>query len=362
MSADAPPPPGQSYPLAPPPARGPSGCLLALTILLALGLLLSLFLNLTLIGAKSGRGAPGTGPSRPDPLAEKWIEGEGEDKVCLVELEGVIMDEVRSQGVFGATERPVERIKRELEAAAKDDRVKAVLFSVDSPGGAVTTSDEIWHLFMDWRARTKKPVVVWMGGLCASGGYYVSMAADEVWASPTTITGSIGVIMQTFNMAGLLKRFDVESVTIKSGANKDLMNPFKPINPEHLGILGAMVDEMYAKFVGKVVLGRKSAGLSEEVVKKLADGRIYTADQALQAKLVDRVGYREEAFGAAKARAGVKEATLFRYQKAPGLLEILSGEAQARAGRAPLGLDLSLEALLSCETPRPYYLFAPGAR
>ncbi len=344
------------------PSGGRSGCLLVLSVLLALALAVSLLVNLAL----AARGA-GMGPKKPEPMTQKWVAGDGDAKVALIELQGVIMDEVQSGGLFGVTTQPIERIRRELEEAEKDETVKAVLFEVDSPGGSVTASDEIWNLFRRFKERSKKPVVVFMGGICASGGYYVSAPADVIYASPTTITGSIGVIMSAVNFRGLLDKFDVKPLTIKAGANKDLLNPTEPIREEHVRIIQDMIDEAYNLFVSRIVAGRAKAGLSEPAIRDLADGRIYTAEQALKLKLVDKIGYRDDAFEEARKLGGVTQATLFRYSKFPSFLEALAGDAEAAASgelagrRVGAGGPLSIETVLSLETPRLMYLWAPFA-
>jgi protease-4 len=336
---------------APPPRR--SGCLVALTVLLAVLLGLSVLANMAFLSR--GGGALRHGVREPEPLGQKWVAGSGEAKVALVELNGVISSEVATGGVFGVPQRPVERIRRELDEAAKDDAVKAVLFSVDSPGGTITASDEILEHVRRWKERTKKKLVVHMGGICASGGYYVSSAADEIVAEPTTITGSIGVILSSFNFAGTLGLLKIDPVTIKSGANKDLLNPFEPLKEAHLRIIQDMIDHAYGRFVGVVAKGR---GIPEDEVRQLADGRIYTADDALRLKLIDKIGYREDAFEEAKRLAGASEATLFRYTRPPSILDALAGDVEARlperdAAAAAIGAALA--------TPRICYLWEPAA-
>ncbi|HVY62935.1 MAG TPA: signal peptide peptidase SppA [Planctomycetota bacterium] len=367
MSQLPPPPPPMVVPVMTPEPRRSSGCLLALVVLLAVGLGLAV---LVILAQAAKSGGDSLAASHPEPLREKWVAGEGDARVALVELSGVIMDEVPAVGFVGAPTHPVERIERELEEAAKDDAVKGVLFSVDSPGGAVTASDAIWHALRKFKERApKKPLVVWMGSLAASGGYYVSVAADSIWASPTTITGSIGVIMQTFNFADISQKLGVKAVTIKSGANKDLLNAFRPLDEEkeQLEIVQRMVDEAYDLFVKRVADGRASAGLTDGVVRQLADGRIYTAAQAKENKLVDQIGYRDDALEDVKKRAGLKDAVLFRYhERKPGLLEVLGGEAAlpvAPPAAASLGpISISVAGILSLQSPRLMYLWSPGAR
>ena len=338
----------------PPPARR-SGCLVALVVILMILLGLSVLVNLALM-AKSGGGMGPGGTHRSERLAQKYVRGSGDVKVALIELEGVIADEVPAAGIFGIRTKPVERIRRELEEAAEDDSVKAVLFAVNSPGGTITASDDIAHLFRQFQEKTKKKVIVHMGSLAASGGYYVSAGADEILASPTTITGSIGVILQTFNFSEAMdKFFKVQNVTIKSGANKDLLNPFQPINEEHVRILQNMIDQAYDKFVGIVSAGRK---IELADVKKLADGRIYTADEALKLKLIDKIGYLEDALDEAKRLTGATDVTLFRYTRPPSVLEALAGDVETRVPEPASRVDALAAA--AATTPRICYLWSPG--
>jgi len=341
-------------PYALPPASRRSGCLGALLVVVFLLFGVSVLVNVALLRKKVPKG-----PRMPEPLAEKWVDGEGPDKLALVELSGVIMDEVRPGGIFGIPTRLLERIRRELDLAAADAAVKAVVFAVDSPGGTVTTSDDILHEFERFRERTKKPVVVHMGAMAASGGYYVSMGADQIVAEPTCITGSIGVILMSFNVSGLLQKLDIQNVTIKSGANKDLLNPFKPVNEEQVRILQGMIDSAYDRFLEVVARGRERAGLKPDELRQLADGRIYTAKEALEAKLIDRIGYRTDAFDVARRLVNLEKATVVRYCKPPSFLEALTGDPELSALRARL--PLSLETLAGLETPRLLYLWSPAA-
>ncbi|RME70864.1 MAG: signal peptide peptidase SppA [Planctomycetota bacterium] len=331
---------------APPERRRGSGCLVALALLLFVALGVSVLANfgfLAMLGAGATEG----------PIRERTVRGEGEAKVALIELRGVILDEVEAgSALLPIRRRLVERLEREFGAAEKDEKVVAVLLRIDSPGGAVSTSDRIWHLVRTFRERSGKPVVVSMGGVCASGGYYVASACDRLVAEPSTITGSIGVILRSFNVSKLLARLDVEPVTLTSGQNKNLLDPFEPPNPEHRRIVQATIDEAYERFVRIVAEGRAHAGLDEAAVRKLADGRIYTARTALDNKLVDAIGYLEDAFGQAKQLAKVERARLVRYEERAGLF----GWLEARLG-APQRTELSLAQLLEHARPRLYALW-----
>jgi protease-4 len=322
-------------PIAAPPAPAPrrssaAGCV---AIAAGVGLAFSLLLNFVLIGAKAGSGLQ-EGPSS---LHEKAIEGEGDDKVVEIDVEGVIAEHADA-GFLGVSsgESLPKRIKDQLEKAEKDTDVKAVILAVNSPGGTVTASDEIWNYLVQFRDSSKKPLLVHQGALAASGGYYISAAADEIVCEPTTITGSIGVIMEGMNFSKFMTDHGVADMTIKSGPNKDLGSPFKPINDEHVKILQGMVDDMYERFTHVVAEGivhrTKKASLEQVLpdVKKLADGRIYTANQALELKLVDKIGYMEDTLAEARRLANIPKAKLVRYTKQPSLMDVLSGNVETK--------------------------------
>lgn len=349
--------PGYGPPRPRPPRRGVPGAVWALLGCVLLGGCLLFGFAASLGGG--GMGLPGV--SGHD-LVEETVEGSGDAKVVLIALDGPIM-RVQGGGLFGGGVDLVERMRRELEAAAEDEEVKAVLLSIDSPGGTVTASDQIWHLVRRYRERTGKPVVVHMGALCASGGYYIAVAANELFCEPTTITGSIGVVLSGLNFHDLLSKYGVRDVTITSGANKDLLNPTAPVREEHLKILQGMVDETYERFVTLVHEGRKHTGLTLEQVRALADGRIYTAQQALAEKLVDRIGYRRDALERAANLAGYTSGgvRLVRYTRPPTLADVLSGAARVAGDLGDGAPRLDPALLDELSTPRLLALWR-GAR
>ena len=261
-------------------------------------------------------------------LSEVRVAGDAaaSEKIAMIEVSGVIADVQVSGGLLGGAVDLVGRLRGEFNQAAKDDAVKGVLLRIDSPGGTVGASDRIWHLVSEFKRTTGKPVVVHMGGTCASGGYYIAVACDHLIAEPTTITGSIGVVLSTLNFADLLKEYGVKDVTIKSGANKDLLNSTAPPREEHLAIMQAMVDETHARFTEIVAKGRP---IALEKVRQLADGRIYTANQALKHQLIDEIGYQEQAFATARRLAQAGACKLIRYRKPPTFADVLAGTARA---------------------------------
>lgn len=336
-----------------PPQPRRSGCAVAAIVVLVILLFISVIANIGLLAKQAGGRTVG-GVRRPERLSQSWVSGSGAAKIALIEIEGVIAEDVRSLSFLGGTSHPVEKLRRELDEAAEDPSVKGVILAVNSPGGTVTASDELHHLIERFQERTKKKVVVHMGALCASGGYYASAGADAIVASPTTVTGSIGVILQAFNVSKPMERLKIENVTIKSGPDKDLLNPFQPIRKDHVRIVQNMVDQAYDRFVTIVAAGRR---LPKDEVKRIADGRIYTAEEALALKLVDKIGYRDDVVDEVKRLAGVQEVTVFRYARAPSIFDVLTGNVEARA---PAGSAADAIAALISRTPKLCYLWSPG--
>ncbi|HSV90259.1 MAG TPA: signal peptide peptidase SppA, partial [Nitrospiraceae bacterium] len=243
------------------------------------------------------------------PVKEMELTGKGDGKVLLLDLSGVIS----AQDKEGIIPQPnmLATFKEELTRAAKDDRIKAVVVRINSPGGTVTASDILYHELREFKAKKKVPVIASMMDVGASGGYYLAMAADNVLVHPSTVTGSIGVIMLTVNARGLLEKVGVEASAITSGPRKDMGSPFRVMTPEERGIFQSVIDSFYQRFLAVVQEGRPN--LSAEQIKKLADGRIYSGDQAKAAGLIDEVGYLDDAIQLAKKKAGLTEARVVTY-------------------------------------------------
>ncbi len=248
----------------------------------------------------------------PGPLKEKTVSGKGRDKVLLVDVNGMILESPqRLLGGLKAVTTP-SRVKEELDKAAKDDRIKAVVVKVNSPGGTVSASDVVLHELAAFKAERGVPVVACLTGLATSGGYYVAQAADTIICYPTCITGSIGVLALKLNLKGLMDKVGVDPEMVKSGDWKDFWSPFKPATPEEKKLMQGVIDNFYRGFTEVVARGRK---LKTEEVRRLADGRIFTAEQALKLGLVDRLGYLDDALKEAQKQAGLEEARVVRYHR-----------------------------------------------
>ncbi|MCS6771317.1 MAG: signal peptide peptidase SppA [Kiritimatiellae bacterium] len=246
-------------------------------------------------------------------LKEIWSYGNGETKVARIAVEGLILREVED-GLFGPTLNMVDSVLAQIRAAKADPDVRAILLEVDSPGGGITASDEIYRALVDFReSGTNRVVVIFMRDLAASGGYYISMAGDWLIAQPTTVLGSIGVIMQTVNIKGLSEKLGIRDVTIKSGPNKDLLNPFEEVDPAQRRLVQEMIDDMFEHFLGIVAQNRSR--IPADQLRTLADGRLFVAPRALELGLVDQIGYWEDVMAKTAELLGVPEIKVIRYEE-----------------------------------------------
>ncbi len=248
------------------------------------------------------------------PLEEETVEGKGSSKILLLDLSGVLSEELPSFSLGAPPPRVplLARVREELRKAEEDDRVRALIVRINSPGGTITASDILYHELLAFKARRKVPVIAAIMDVGASGGYYAALAADTIVANPTTVTGSIGVVMVTVNAQGLMEKIGVAPLAIKSGPMKDAGSPFRSLTESERAVFQAIIDEMYGRFVGLIVKARK---LPEDRVRALADGRVYTAEQALRLGLVDRIGYLEDVVALARESAGLSEARVVMYHR-----------------------------------------------
>jgi protease-4 len=262
---------------------------------------------------------------------EKVVDGDADadSKIALIDVQGILTSD-QDDSFFSLRESQVVSLVEKLKLAEADKAVKAVVLRVDSPGGDVTTSDILYNELVSFKSRKKVPVIAAFMGVAASGGYYLASGADAIVAHPTTITGSIGVISLHVSLVGLLDKIGVKVEALKSGANKDMGSPFRNMSDEDKKLFQALIDQFYARFVAVVAEGRKGR-LTEAQVRTLADGRVYTAQQALEAKLVDGIGYLEDVFGEAKKRAGLAKFKVVMYSRRPGRVENEYSAATAQA-------------------------------
>ncbi len=240
-------------------------------------------------------------------------------KVALIDIEGVLTND-HHESIFGRKESAIVSFVEKLKKAEADREVRAVIVRMDTPGGDITTSDILYNELRAFRERTRRPVVAAFMGVAASGGYYVAGACDRIVAHPTTITGSIGVVALHVSLAGLMDKIGVKVEALKSGTHKDTGSPFRELTEEDRKLLQELIARYYERFVSVVAAGRRGR-LTEDEVRAAADGRVYTAEQALEKKLVDRIGYLQDALQEAKALAGLPSARLVMYSRKPQRME-----------------------------------------
>ncbi|MFB3880031.1 MAG: signal peptide peptidase SppA [Armatimonadota bacterium] len=320
-----PPPPPPAYPPAwaqpPRPARpiwqwgcgfALAGCLLALMA----GVLLLVIAAFTVVGG----------------MGEVKTPGEG---VALIRIEGVIVAGESGFSMFGGEATGSDDVVAEIEQAIDDDGAKAILMRVNSPGGSAAGSQEIYDAVNRAR-KAGKPVVVSMADVAASGGYYVSCPADVIFADAATFTGSIGVIAMHENMAGLMKKIGIETDTIKSGKLKDMGSPTGPLSDEARQVMTTIINQVFGQFVDAVAKGRK---MDRKKVLALADGRVYTGQQAKDNGLVDKIGGMSEALAEAGKRGGLSGRPETKEYGTPAWLKrLFGGSAQSRTVSVTGGL------------------------
>lgn len=245
-------------------------------------------------------------------------EGSMTSKIAVLNLDGVIQD-LGTSSLLNPVSYNHQQFLNQIDKAAEDPFVDGIVLYVNSPGGGVVESAQIHERLSKLVAQYDKPFYVSMGGMAASGGYYVSAPAHKIFAEPATLTGSIGVIMQNLNFAKFAEKHGVEFNTITSGKHKDIMSPSREMTEEERIILQSMIDEMYGDFVDVIVEGR---GMDEKTVRKLADGRVYTGKQAQEVGLVDEIGSLEDTIQAIKEDNNLTNAQVVRYSYEPSFFQM----------------------------------------
>jgi protease-4 len=296
----------------------------------------------------------------PQPFEEKVLFGTGRDKILLMDIKGLI-SERKSSKPFRIQVEPsmVASVKEQLNMAAGDGRIKGILLMINSPGGTVTASDIIYNEILHFKAERGIRVVALLNGTATSGAYYVAQAADRIFAYPTTVTGSIGVVLLNLNLNGLMEKIGVSNTSVKSGLYKDLGSPFRKPEEGEAEILQAVVDELHGRFVKVVEENRSGLKLSDR--PELVDGRIFTARQALSEGLIDQVGYVADAVAWVRGAAAAGDARVIRYQRRGDYRPTMYSYGQDQAFQAEFNLiKVDLEGLLSGVGPAFMYLWMPG--
>ncbi|WP_143416284.1 signal peptide peptidase SppA [Geobacillus sp. E263] len=288
-------------------------------------------------------------------FSEEVLEdGDELQKIVVLEVNGVIQDGEDTGALLAASGYNHQSFLRMIEQTKNDDTVKAIVLRVNSPGGGVVESAEIHDQLLELKKETKKPIYVSMGSMAASGGYYISTAGDKIFASPETITGSLGVIMQSLNYEGLAKKYGVKLVTIKSGPYKDIMNPTREMTEEEKKILQQLIQNSYEGFVKVISEGRH---LPESEVRKIADGRIYDGRQAKQLHLIDEFGYLDDTIAALKKDHHLADAQVVKYTNEFSFSSLFQMAFNRNATPKHEATEL-IKLLSKPSSPRLMYLYA----
>jgi protease-4 len=318
------------------------GCL---SVFLFVALCASLFVNLVLSAAAFSRFR---GTMRSEEAAPKYrevvVHRGSRDKIAVIPLRGLISSSIPGS----VSDNMVDDMRYALEQARDDEHVKAVVLEIDSPGGEVTASDVIYNAVV--RTRAKKPVVVYMDSLAASGGYYVACGGRYLMANETTITGSIGVIIQTLNYEQLFNKLGLASVVFKSGKFKDILNGARPMTQEERDYIQSFVMKTYEKFLGVVASERRLD--ANQLRNTIADGRIMSGKDAVDNKLIDGVGQLEDAFKKAKELGGAADATIVKYGPPFSLGRLFRALGQTEK----IEIKLPNQIAPQLESGRAYYL------
>jgi protease-4 len=280
------------------------------------------------------------------------------DKIAIVDIDGTISNRRRG-GWLRSGENPVSLFIEKLDKAASDRSVKAVILRLDSPGGTVAASDIMYHRLRQFRQQTGKPVIACVLGIGCSGAYYIACGCDGIIAQPSSVVGNIGTVFQTFSVAGTMEKIGVKAVTIKSGDLKDLASPLHDLSDDERKVLEGIIEHHSKQFFEVVRNGRKT--IDEQKMAELSDGRVFTAEQALQQGLIDKVGYLDDGIKWAKEMAGVKKSQVVIYHRPSNYIPNVYSSATANAGGTGPLVNLELPDWLDAGGAQFLYLWQPAA-
>jgi protease-4 len=308
--------------------------------------------------ALAGCGAPqiNIGTDYSAPLQEFTLEGDAEEKILLLPVRGVI-DNEPDRELFSSRPGTLQEVVAQLDKAAGDENIRAVVITVDSPGGTALASDAVYKEIMDYKAQSGAKVGAVFMKIAASGGYYISMAADHITAYPMTITGSVGTIFMRPKVHELFDKVGLDVAVTKSGKNKDMFSPFREGSEEEDELFQNMVAEMNARFLSVVADSRK---LSSDAMEEVATARVFTAGQALKLGLVDEIGYLDDALQAMKKKAGLPaDARVVAYRRAFYANDNIYNPATGLGGKGPSLIDVGMASHLVIPRTGFYWLWAP---
>ena len=279
------------------------------------------------------------------------------DKIAIIDVDGMLVNR-RKGGWLRRGENPVSLLVEKLDKAAADKSVKAVVLRLNSPGGTVAASDIMYHHLRQFRQQTGKPVIACVLGIGCSGAYYIACGCDGIVAQPSSVVGNIGTIFQTFSVAGTMEKIGVKAVTIKSGELKDMASPLHDLSEQERKVLEGIIRHHSETFFEVVRKGRKK--IDEQKMAELSDGRVFTAEQALEQGLIDKVGYLDYGIEWAKEMAGVKKSQVVIYNRPSSYMPNAYGLAAANTdGISPL-FNLELPDWLNSGGAQFLYLWQPA--
>jgi protease-4 len=284
------------------------------------------------------------------------------NKVLLVDISGVLSTG-ESGSLFGSTRNDIEEMKEILKKAEQDAYIKAVILRINTPGGEVTASNILYREVREFKKKTGKPVIAVMMDISTSGGYYVAMAADKVYALPTTLTGNIGVIYILPKLEGLASKIGIEMRVIKSADKKDMSSPWRDFSPQEREILQSLINNYFEQFLQIVAENR--VNLTMEKIRTLADGRIFAARQALEAGLIDGITTLPEAIQLARQSAGISDSRIVMYNRPQDVKENIyssssSNHTPSATGDTQVGIiNLNANGFKFNPSPRFMYLWMP---
>lgn len=328
------------WPPPPPPRRRSIWGALFIVVLVVV-LILSVGLNLLLL-VGSAVGSQGI-----DARQTTLVKGDLDQKIAVVRVDGVMNEE------------SAEHFRQLMEAVSQDGKVRGLVVAIDSPGGAVTAADQMYHQVRRFKAsRPQVPVVITMGSVAASGGYYLACAGDYIFAERSTFTGNIGVLMQRFNFSGLMNKWGVQETTLHAtGADyKNAGSMFSPEKPEDVAYMQSLIDQAFEQFKSIIRAGRGNK--LTQPLDQIANGMIYMGETAQKLGLIDQVGFAEDAYAHAAKQAGLTNMTVVLYQQTPSLLQLLTAHSPLAAPQSrEINLHIDPKMLDEFTTPRMMYLW-----
>ena len=279
------------------------------------------------------------------------------DKIAIIDIDGLLVNR-RKGSWLRRGENPVSLFIEKLDKAAADKSVKAVILRLNSPGGTVAASDIMYHHLRQFRQQTGKPVIACVLGIGCSGAYYIACGCDGIVAQPSSVVGNIGTVFQTFSVAGTMEKIGVKAVTIKSGELKDMASPLHDLSDEEHKVLQGIIEHFSEQFFEVVRTGRKE--IDEQKMTELSDGRVFTAEQALQQGLIDKIGYLDDGIKWAKETACIKKTQVVIYHRPSSYKPNAYGLAAAGTdGIGPL-VNLELPDWLNAGGAQFLYLWQPA--